>query len=163
MEEKSQKLYAKVEKYGGWKQVPAEAVHSIFEEIVNPTRLGFVKAKRGYLARRIDDDITHVLKLDHLKGSACGIAYGASLSYLPYPYVPSVRWHRTLRSASVDLCEQPQVDWLDLNAGSYSAESHIATTMLGEKCFREELAQHGKKRLPGFLRGSTPPSRRKEF
>jgi hypothetical protein len=141
MDEKSERFYAKVEKYGGWNQVPAGVVHAIFEEIVKPAGIGFVNARRGYLARKINDEISHVIKLDALKGAAYGVSYGVSLSYVPYPYVPKVRWHRTLKSVSLDLCEQPQ-NW-EQEARDPHGDEHlyIATSMLGEVCFREEFGR----------------------
>jgi len=138
VDEKTRKFYAKVEKYGGWKQVPSEKVLFLFEEIIAPARLGFAKAKRGYFARQVNADLIHVLKLDHLKGGACGISYGVSLSYLPYPFLPTVKWHRTLKSVSLDLCEQPQVDFPTMEDSSPEPEPYIASTMLGEDCFRAE-------------------------
>jgi hypothetical protein len=64
---------------------------------------GFVMAKRGYLARQIDADIFHIIKLDALKGRAYGFSYGLSLSYVPYPYVPKLKWHKSLKSVSLQL------------------------------------------------------------
>ena len=138
MDDKFKKFYAKVEKHGGWKQVPAERVHSIFIEVLNPDAMGFVLAKRGYLTRQIDPDIFQVIKLDSLKGGACGLSYGLSLSYVPYPYVPKLKWHRTVKSVSLDLREQPQVHLRD-SRGKDAPERLVASTMLGEKCLREEL------------------------
>lgn len=135
---RSESFYAKVQKYGGWAQTPTERIYAVFEDIVDPSRIGFSIAKRGYLARRIDDDIAHVLKLSAFKGRAYGLSYGVSLSYVPYPYAPEVKWHRTMKSVSLDLFEQPQEhmtrseDW----PGGFE---FTATSMLGETCFREEL------------------------
>jgi len=139
MDDKFKKFYARVEKHGGWQQVPAERIHSIFSETLKPADTGFVLAKRGYLAKQIDANIFHVIKLDALKGGAYGFSYGLSLSYVPYPYVPKVKWHKTLKSVSLDLREQPQVHWVDTKSDKTPIESYLATSMLGEKCFREEL------------------------
>jgi hypothetical protein len=139
MDDKIKKFYAKVEKYGGWQQVPAERIYSIFSQTVKPVETGFVMAKRGYLARQIDADIFHVIKLDALKGAAYGFSYGLSLSYVPYPYIPEVRWHKSLKSVSLDLREQPQEHWVDRKGDNPQVERYLVTSMLGEKCFREEL------------------------
>jgi hypothetical protein len=119
--------------------VPAERIYSIFNETLNPAQAGFVLAKRGYLAKQIDEDIFHIIKLDALKGRAYGFSYGLSLSYIPYPYLPKVRWHKSLKSVSLDLREQPRIHWVDSKIGETPIESYLATSMLGEKCFREEL------------------------
>jgi hypothetical protein len=139
MDDKIKKFYAKVEKHGGWQQVPAEKIYSIFSETLKPGETVFVTAKRGHLARQIDADIFHILKLDALKGGAYGFFYGLSLSYVPYPYAPKVKWHKSLKSVSLDLREQPQVHWVDSKGDKTAIESYLATSMLGEKCFREEL------------------------
>lgn len=141
------KFYAKAEKYGGFKQVPAERIYSIFEEIVDLSESGFEKTKRGVLARRVDENIAHVVKLQALKGAAYGIAYGNSLSYVPYPYAPAVRWHGTRKSASLDLFEQPQEHMRE--TGPPNETQYTATSMLGEVCFREELSSLWKRISPG--------------
>jgi hypothetical protein len=139
MDGKARELYAKVEKYGGWQQVPADKIHSIFIDVLRPAEMGFVLAKRSYWARQIDADIFHVIKLDALKGGAYGLSYGVSLSYVPYPYVPKLKWHRTLKSVSLDLREQPQVHMVDSIHKTPETGTCTAFSMLGEKCFREEL------------------------
>lgn len=141
MDEKAKKFYAKVEKYGGWQEVPAERVHAIFEEILQPRETGFALAKKGFWARRVDDEITDVIKLEKLKGGAYGMAYGVSLAYVPYPYVPKLKWHRTLKSVSLDLSECPQVHLFKENSAADGPGVYIASGMLGERCFREEMAR----------------------
>lgn len=139
MDGNAKKFYAKVEKYGGWQQVPAERIHSIFVDVLKPAEMGFVLAKRGYWARQINADIFHVIKLDALKGGAYGLSYGISLSYVPYPYVPKLKWHKTLKSVSLDLREQPQVHLMDPALPAIDTEFCVANALLGERCFREEL------------------------
>lgn len=141
MDEKAKKFYAKVEKYGGWQDVPAERIHAMFEDILRPHEMGFALAKMGFWARRIDEDITDVIKLEKLKGSAYGMAYGVSLAYVPYPYTPKLKWHRTLKSVSLDLREQPQVHLFKENSASDGPDLYVASGMLGERCFREEMAR----------------------
>lgn len=145
-----EKFYAKAEKCGGFKQVPAERIYSIFEEIVDLSASGFAKAKRGTLARKVDENIAHVIKLQALKGATYGLAYGISLSYLPYPYAPTVKWHRTLKSASLDLFEQPQEHMRGV--GMEDEAEYTPTSMLGEVCFREELSSLWKRISPGVQR-----------
>ena len=57
MDDKARRFYTKVEKYGGWQEVPAERIYSIFVDVAKPTEMGFVLAKRGYWARQVDADI----------------------------------------------------------------------------------------------------------
>lgn len=152
MKEKIQAFYGKVEKYGGWQQVPAKRIHEIFDEVVEPARIEFAVAKPGLLARPVDDDITHVIKLRPLKGASYDICFGASLSYVPYPYLPKVKWHRTLKSASLDLFEEPQVEWWQ-NAGRKTGDGcpYLAQSSLGEKCFLEELSRAWKEMSSGAM------------
>jgi hypothetical protein len=145
MKDKIQAFYDKVEKYGGWQQVPAIRIYLIFEEVIEPGALGFTTAKAGLLARPIDGDITHVIKLRALKGASYDICFGVSLSYVPYPYVPKVKWHRALKSANLDLFEEPQVDWWRTSDHKAAdVNPYLAQVSLGEKCFREELSRAWK-------------------
>src|SRR5260370_5627343 len=139
MVDRSKEFYKKVDKYGGWQQVPAERIHSLFLEVVKPVEMGFVLANRGCWARHVDADIFQVIKIDALKGGAYGLSYGLSLSYVPYPYAPKLRWHRTLKSVSLDLREQPQVHLVHTAHPTTDKELCVASTLLGERCFHEEL------------------------
>jgi hypothetical protein len=146
MDDKTRRFYEKVEKYGGWQQVPAKRIYEIFEEILEPARIGFASAKPGLLARVVNSDITHLIKLRPLKGASYDICFGASLSYVPYPYVPKVRWHRTVKSANLDLLEEPQLNWWNTtNPSARDVNRFLAQSMLGEKCLREELLRAWEK------------------
>ena len=146
MDDKTRRFYDKVEKYGGWQQVPAKRIYEIFEEILEPARRGFASAKPGLLARPVNSDITHLIKLRPLKGASYDICFGASLSYVPYPYVPKVKWHRTAKSANLDLLEEPQLNWWNTtNPGAREFNPFLVQSMLGEKCLREELSRAWEK------------------
>ena len=145
MKDKTQAFYDKVANYGGWQQVPAARIYAIFGEIVAPDTPGFAIARPGLLARSIDRDITHVIKLRALKGASYDVCFGVSLSYVPYPYVPKVKWHRTLKSANLDLLEEPQVDWWRASTRKAAdVNPYLTQVLLGEKCFREELSRAWK-------------------
>lgn len=139
MDRNSKNFYAKVAKYGGLQQVRAARVHEIFADVLKPESMGFTLAKRGHWARQVSLDIFHVIRMDVLKGKACGLSYGLSLSYVPYPYVPRVKWHKTLKSVSLDLREQPQIHMLDSARAAGGSDDLVASTMLGEKCLADEL------------------------
>lgn len=146
MDDKTRRFYDKVEKYGGWQQVPAKRIYETFEEILEPARIGFASAKPGSLARPVNSDITHLIKFRPLKGASYDICFGASLSYVPYPYVPKVRWHRTVKSANLDLLEEPQLNWWHAaNPGERDVNPFLVQSMLGEKCLREELSRAWEK------------------
>ncbi len=139
MDEKAKSFYAKVNKYGGWQQVPVNTIHAVFEDILEPKKNGFALAKRGYWSRRLNDDITQVLKLDALKGAAYGLSYGLCLAYVPYPYLPKLKWHRTPKSVTLHLREQPQSFLQDTANSKSEEELCVVDTMLGERCLRDDL------------------------
>lgn len=130
-------LYAKVQKYGGWQKVPADRIYSMAQEVINPSAIGFVSPKRGWWAREFATDTFQIVKLDALKGGAYGLSYGLSLPYVPYPYLPRAKWHRSIKSASLDLREQPQVHLA--NSTNLEANGFVASSLLGEKCFQDEF------------------------
>jgi hypothetical protein len=135
-------FYAKVEKYGGWQDVPSARRFAIFEEIARPAAFGFTAIKPGRHAREISDDIIHLLALELCKGAVCGVRFGVSLRYFPFPYEPKLRWHRTLLSARFDLFEEPVSYFNDPAApATHGATTYFASWMLGETCFREELGR----------------------
>ena len=142
MKDKIEAFYQKVEKYGGWQHVGAEKIYVIFDEVIRPEKLGFEAAKPGMLVRPVDRDIAHVLKLRPLKGAAYDICFGVSLSYVPYPYVPKLKWHRTMKSTNLDLFAAPQIEWGEKGE---EANPYLISASLGEKCFREELCRAWEK------------------
>lgn len=141
MDERAQAFYDRVKKYGGWQEVAIPTIHSVFEEILKPSQLGFALAKRGWWARPVNDGILQVIRLDALKGRSYGLSYGLCLSYVPYPYAPRLRWHRTTKSIMLHLREQPQVHLQDPVRPKSEAELCVVDTTLGERCLREELKQ----------------------
>ena len=148
MKDKIDAFYQRVEKYGGWQHVAAEKIYAIFDEVVQPAKLGFEAAKPGMLVRAVDHDIAHLLKLRPLKGAAYEVCFGVSLSYVPYPYVPKLKWHRTMKSANLDLFEAPQVEWPSNHEKGEEANPYLISASLGEKCFREELCRAWEKSSP---------------
>lgn len=148
MKDKIDVFYQKVEKYGGWQHVAAEKIYAMFDEVIQPGKLGFETAKPGMLVRPVDPDIAHVLKLRPLKGAAYDICFGVSLSYVPYPYAPKLKWHRTMKSANLDLFEAPQVEWPSSPEKAEQANPYLISASLGEKCFREELCRAWEKSSP---------------
>lgn len=139
MDERSKSFYAKVAKYGGWQQVPSEHIRQIFADTLKPEKMGFALVRPNLWARLVNPDIFHLIRMDALKGGGRGISYGLSLSFVPHPYLPKVTWHKTLKSVSFDLREQPQVHLLDSARAAGRTEDLVAGTMLGEKCFQDEL------------------------
>jgi hypothetical protein len=88
------------------------------------------------------------LKLRPFKGAAYDICFGVSLSYVPYPYAPKLKWHRTMKSANLDLFEAPQVEWPSNHEEAEKANPHLISASFGEECFREELYRAWQKSSP---------------
>jgi hypothetical protein len=135
-------FYAKAQKYGGWQEVSSARCRAIFEEITGPTAPEFAALKPGWRIREISADIVQLLALERYKGAACGFRFGVSLRYFPFPYEPTLRWHRTLASARFDLFEEPAAYFAGMSApGEHTGAEYFASSMLGETCFREELGR----------------------
>jgi hypothetical protein len=86
--------------------------------------------------RPIDDDITHLIGLQSLKGSSYCLIWGVSLSFVPHAWASGVRWHRTRKSARFDLFEAPALaeDLPDSQFDSVSANG-----LHGEVLLRKDL------------------------
>jgi len=139
MKDKIKEFYDKVDKYGGWSAVPASRVSEIFMEATQPERIGFTALKPGLLAQAVDSEMTRVIKLQRLKGDAYTFLFGLSLTFVPYPYEPQLKWHRTQKSLNLDLCEWPHLYWGESPQGREQAEALQVTSMLREKCLQEEI------------------------
>lgn len=139
MKDRIKQFYDKVGKYGGWNPVPASRVAEMFLEVTQPERIGFTVVKPGLLAQAVDSEMTQVIKLQRLKGGAYTFIFGLSLTFVPYPYEPQLKWHRTPKSLNLDLCEWPHLYWGEQAQSREQAEAFQVTSLLGEKCLREEF------------------------
>lgn len=83
--------------------VSAETIYRVFEEIVQPTQLGFLPIRKGVYAQIVNNDITHLLKLVALKGTLYTLKWGLSLSYVPHEWRKGLRWHKSFKSSQFDL------------------------------------------------------------
>lgn len=107
------RFYSLTRKFG-WGSVAAGDVYSTFEQISGANEAGFVRLRPGLWTREIDSDVTHVLKLQRLKGAAYNLLWGVSLSYVPVAQGKRLRWHRTPKAADLVLFEDP-VDFFELD------------------------------------------------
>jgi len=132
----SDEFYARVRKYGGWQTVGAARICEIFEELITPEFPGFNPIKPRLFARPVDRDITLLVELQALKGASYEFKWGVSLAYVPHRWEKGLRWHRSISAATFDLWEHcPDLEMLrDSPPGAFTA-----FTMLGERCFRDEL------------------------
>jgi hypothetical protein len=61
--------------------------------------------KRGLYVKVVSDDITNVLKLEAWKGASYSWSWGVSLAYVPAKLEKRLVFHRTVKSARLDLWE----------------------------------------------------------
>lgn len=135
-QKKADAYYAKVDRYGGWSLVPAQRRWEILCEIVQPERPGFVQVKRGLLVRQANAEVLQLIKPVLYKGSASGLRFGVSLTWVPRAYDPTLRWSRTLKSADFHLFD----DIHDLAGDpTHLSDQYYVDGALGAKCFQEEL------------------------
>jgi hypothetical protein len=142
-QERFEKFYEKAAKYGGWKEVPADRIAEMFQEVTQPEKTEFQVLKPGWLIRPIDSEITQFIRLQRLKGAAYGLQFGLSLAYVPYPYAPRIKWHLTLKSINPDLFEQPQLIWGD-ERGLDGGEAFLASPAWGKNAFRMNSSGAGQ-------------------
>lgn len=112
LEDRTARLRAVAERYG-YDEVPASQVYVTFEAISDRGAAGFSTIKPGLYGKVVDADIIHVMKMQAVKGASYTVRWGVSLSYVPRVQGERVRWHRTLKSAALDLFEEP-LEYLNL-------------------------------------------------
>jgi len=138
-------LDARNAKYGVLGEVSASYANSIFESVVLPSVSDFVRVKNGLLVKQVNDDIFHVINFRRGK-FFYSFWWGVSLSYVPEKWDDACKFHRTLKSAHLDLFETSD----GLVKDPYSAEifQFSASFLNGEQCFCDELARAWKNLEP---------------
>jgi hypothetical protein len=120
-----------------WELVPAAKIYEIFAMVVKVP--GFQSIAKGILARQITSDIVHVIKLEHYKGAFYGFRWGVSLTYLPHTWDGGLRWHRTLKTARLDLFDQ----FFDLppalNRSTLPPGASVPSSLHGVELFQQDL------------------------
>lgn len=98
----------------GYGEVPAAQRQDLFNEHTRLDEHGFTEVRRGYFVREGAPEIHHVLS--HFAGKhSTYIRWGLSLAFVPHEFGERLRFHRTLKSAQLDLFDQ---DW-DERGASY--------------------------------------------
>jgi hypothetical protein len=75
------------------------------DEVVGTSLAGFQTVKSGRYARLESQDVIQVVQLKAWKGESYTIAWGVSLAFVPDRLALPLRFHRTLKSARLDLWE----------------------------------------------------------
>jgi hypothetical protein len=125
-------------KYGN-EVVPTATVYETFDEIAQPARLGFSPIKRGLYGRAVSDEITHLMKLQALKGASYSVWWGVSLAYVPHEWRERLRWHRSFKSARFELFETPTTYFPELESDWREKNKYIAAKGHGESYLRETM------------------------
>jgi hypothetical protein len=120
----------------GYQTVPTATVYRTFRDVVQPTQLGFSEIKTSLYGKPINDDITHLISFQALKGAGYTVRWGVSLAYMPHKWSPKPQWHRSLKSSRFDLFETP-FDYLHTHAIHWrESEAYIAYTLYGKSFLR---------------------------
>jgi hypothetical protein len=91
----------------GTEQVPVAQLREHFDRVTALARDGFEPIKPGVYARSVQDGIVQLAQLMSFKDGTYSLAWGVSLPWMPHGFVPKPKWHRTLKSARLDLYEWP--------------------------------------------------------
>lgn len=89
----------------GLVEVGAERRHELFNEHTRLEREGFTEVRRGYFVREGGPEISHVLH-HHTGKHSTYVTWGLSLAFVPHEFGAHIRFHRTLKSARMDLFNQ---------------------------------------------------------
>lgn len=117
--------------------VPASAIYQIFESVVKVT--GFQMARKGVLAKQVSADVIHLITLMPFKGAAYGFRWGVSLPYVPHYRENKLRWHRSIRSAVLDLWDQRTDLPSELKITGTGRNSSVPSRLHGPKLFEQNL------------------------
>jgi hypothetical protein len=110
-------------------------VQAIAHDVLSDDLHDFASSGRGVYVRPIDGDVAHVLKLQAWKGASYSFNWGVSLAYVPTKLALPLRFHRTVKSAKLDLWEDHFTDTQDFPSQAY------ATAFAGESAARSSLDQ----------------------
>jgi hypothetical protein len=97
-------LRQRVARYG-WEQVPVAQLRDHFDRVAALGRDSFEPIKPGVYARSVEDGIVQLAKLLSFKDGTYSLQWGVSLPWMPHEFQPKPKWHRTPKSARMDLFE----------------------------------------------------------
>jgi len=90
--------------------VPAKRVDTILDATFGASLLadGFAQIRHRVWARARVPDITDVFNIQALKGASLSATWGFSITFVPHVSAGKVKWHRTLKSARLDVRYDPR-------------------------------------------------------
>jgi hypothetical protein len=83
-------------------EISADRRQTLFNDHTRLADEGFTEVRRGYFVRPSTSEIFHVLHHSVGKHST-HLHWGVSLSFVPHGFESQIRFHRTLKSAQLDL------------------------------------------------------------
>ena len=133
--------YDSLAKQYGHDPVSAHDVYRLFDEISRLRDAGFTAIRSGWYGKPVNPDMFHVIKLQALKGRLYTVWWGVSLACVPHRWDRRIEWHRTLKSARLDLYETPD-EYFSLHDKDWrEAETYYANPGYGIGYLSETLAQ----------------------
>jgi hypothetical protein len=139
-----------IHKYG-YARIPVNRVYQLLELTVQPGQQNYEIIRNGLFGRKVHENIYHLIKFQAMKGYSFTIWWGASLTYLPQYWNKSLKWHRTLRSARLDLFEMPWDFLIDASSSWQEQELYSPSAMQGEEAFQKNAAIMWKMMRPHIL------------
>lgn len=94
------------------------AIQQAYDAVLGP--VGFARAGEMKWVRSRRPPIRDVVAVYMLKGWDYTTRWGVSLDFVPHLVDDSIRWHRTARSARIDLGYDP-LDFIDYRTGAWNA------------------------------------------
>jgi hypothetical protein len=122
--------------------VPTTEMDAIFAETFGAAlpRHGFEKVDRRKWVRSTKQPIRELVQINALKGARFCPAWGFSLDYVPHVSGASLRWHRSAKTAILDLCYDPMDYEMKLNEWSIPS-------LEGRRIARQEAERQTKMTL----------------
>lgn len=117
--------------------VPARRVDAVLDATFGSALRadGFVEIRHRVWARARVPEITDVFNIQALKGASLSPRWGFSVAFVPHVASGKVTWHRTLKSARLDIRYDP-VDY----TGNKESADPLLHTLYGEAKLRDQAA-----------------------
>jgi hypothetical protein len=131
----------------GWAEVRAETVYRAFDDIVAKSEPDFTPLKNGLLAKMVSEDIVYMINLSAGKGGTYAFRWGVSLSFMPHEWDEKPKFHRTVKSARMDLFEYPY-GFLVPEENSASFSEYMVDAMHGDDYMKNDLQESWSKVRP---------------
>ncbi|NNG04453.1 MAG: hypothetical protein HKM95_10185 [Inquilinus sp.] len=139
----------------GFQLVEQPAARAIFFDVAGAemAAAGFALDRDRRYIRTVSADIVHLLQLKAFKGMQYGLQCGVSLSFMPHTWKRRTEWHRTERSARLDLFRHRSEDHREHDPLS-AQHTGVIDGLHGEIALREDMVAawlNERERIFGFF------------